>query len=359
MPPPRALREPSSEPGGRGNPRPLENAQNSAQKSQLADVFSPKIGGSEGLSVPGGPRAPSASRVGSRVSRDSPWGVAAPAGGLGERRSPHRDHPRGAKGARRRRGRPRGRRPRRSRAPRAGPRARFPAAIAASAAAHRARPRATSRPSGSTRRTASPARKSPRTPRTPTDSTLLPLARTASAAPRSSDDVAARAQRERDPVLLRAEALAARRRTACPRPRPRGRVDDACRRARRRRRRSPPRASRGAPPRPCSPCRRVPTRARRLAHVRHRLASPRRARPGCAAPSRVEEPVDVAQQHDEVGVDERRDHRRELVVVAELDLLDGDRVVLVEDGDGAARRAARRARRARCSRARGRRGRRA
>ena len=73
------------------------------------------------------------------------------------------------------------------------------------------------------------------------------------------------------------------------------------------------------------------------------------AHDGDAAPFCVEEAVDVAQQHDELRVDERRDHRRELIVVAEGpgdDLVDRDRVVLVQDGDRARleERAERRAR---------------
>ena len=67
---------------------------------------------------------------------------------------------------------------------------------------------------------------------------------------------------------------------------------------------------------------------------------------GDAVALRVEQTVDVGEQHEDVGVDERRDHRGELVVVAELDLLDGDRVVLVEDRDRA-RLEQRRERRAR------------
>ena len=68
----------------------------------------------------------------------------------------------------------------------------------------------------------------------------------------------------------------------------------------------------------------VPRLARDVAHERD------------AAAVAVEQALDVGEQHEQVGVDERRDHRRELVVVAELDLLDRDRVVLVDDRHRAA-----------------------
>ena len=45
----------------------------------------------------------------------------------------------------------------------------------------------------------------------------------------------------------------------------------------------------------------------------------------------VEEALHVGEEKEQIGLDERRDHRRELIVVAELDLLDSDRVVLVDD----------------------------
>ena len=54
-------------------------------------------------------------------------------------------------------------------------------------------------------------------------------------------------------------------------------------------------------------------------------ALPGRARVG------VVQPVDVGEQHQQVGVDQVRDQRREPVVVAEPDLGGGDRVVLVDD----------------------------
>ena len=184
----------------------------------------------------------------------------------------------------------------------------------------RGRPRAPRRPRGSRR-----AR-----PRTPTESTLLPLARTASAAPRSSTIVAARAQREGDPVLLRAQPLAGADEERAHVVAGEDRVE-RCRRARVGHDdvRARP-ASRAAPPRPCSPCRRCPRRPSTARTKRQRLGR-HVAHDRDAPPARVEQALDVAEQHDQVRVDERRDHRRELVVVAELDLLDRHRVVLVED----------------------------
>ena len=55
----------------------------------------------------------------------------------------------------------------------------------------------------------------------------------------------------------------------------------------------------------------------------------------CFAFSRigVVEAVDVRQQHQRVGADQMGDKGREPVVVAEPDLVGGDRVVLVDDRD--------------------------
>ena len=46
----------------------------------------------------------------------------------------------------------------------------------------------------------------------------------------------------------------------------------------------------------------------------------------------VVQTVDIGQDDHEVGIDEARGERGERIVVAELDLLDGDGVVLVDDG---------------------------
>ncbi len=53
------------------------------------------------------------------------------------------------------------------------------------------------------------------------------------------------------------------------------------------------------------------------------------------SPVAVEQALDVREEDEEIGLAERGHHRRELVVVAELDLLDRDGVVLVDDRDGA------------------------
>jgi hypothetical protein len=47
--------------------------------------------------------------------------------------------------------------------------------------------------------------------------------------------------------------------------------------------------------------------------------------------------VHIRQDHEQIGVDEVRDERRQPVVIAEADLLDGDRVVLVDDRNHAER----------------------
>src|SRR5207248_427006 len=54
---------------------------------------------------------------------------------------------------------------------------------------------------------------------------------------------------------------------------------------------------------------------------------------GVAADGRVGrvEAVHVGQQHQQVGLDEGGDQGAQVVVVADLDLLDGHRVVLVDD----------------------------
>ena len=62
---------------------------------------------------------------------------------------------------------------------------------------------------------------------------------------------------------------------------------------------------------------------------RHHLARARRA--GVA---RVIEAVDDAEDDEQGGPQQIGDHRGEPVVVAELDLVDADRVVLVDDRDG-------------------------
>ena len=46
----------------------------------------------------------------------------------------------------------------------------------------------------------------------------------------------------------------------------------------------------------------------------------------------VVKPVDVGQDDQQVGIDEARRQRGQRVVVAELDLLDGNGVVLVDNG---------------------------
>jgi hypothetical protein len=72
--------------------------------------------------------------------------------------------------------------------------------------------------------------------------------------------------------------------------------------------------------------------------ARRRLSRPHaRDQPRLGVHARVvrEKAVLVRQQDQQVRVDEGRDQRREPVVVAELDLLDGDRVVLVDDRDHA------------------------
>lgn len=45
----------------------------------------------------------------------------------------------------------------------------------------------------------------------------------------------------------------------------------------------------------------------------------------------VEQTFDVGEEEQQVGFDERRDHGRELIVVAEFDFLDGDGVIFVHD----------------------------
>ena len=77
-------------------------------------------------------------------------------------------------------------------------------------------------------------------------------------------DVAARAQREGDPVLLRAEPLGRGDEERAHVLAGEDRVERSRRRARRRRRRWRRRAWRGAPPRPCSPCRRCRRRSSTL-----------------------------------------------------------------------------------------------
>ena len=64
---------------------------------------------------------------------------------------------------------------------------------------------------------------------------------------------------------------------------------------------------------------------RHRGHDRHECGVAVRARVGGV------ETVDVAQDHQQVGFEQDRGQRREVVVVAELDLLDDDGVVLVHD----------------------------
>ena len=45
------------------------------------------------------------------------------------------------------------------------------------------------------------------------------------------------------------------------------------------------------------------------------------------------EPVDVRKDHEQVGVGKVRHHARKVVVVAELDLVNGYGIVLIDDGD--------------------------
>ncbi len=81
------------------------------------------------------------------------------------------------------------------------------------------------------------------------------------------------------------------------------------------------------PPVPTPPCPvrpiRAPARSVVAAHVRDQAGA---ARAGIA----VVEPLDVGEQHQQVGVHEVGDQRSEPVVVTEADLLGGDRVVLVD-----------------------------
>ena len=152
------------------------------------------------------------------------------------------------------------------------------------------------------------------------------------ARPRVEPEIASRAQGERDPVLLCREA-------------PRGRDEEGALVfsgedaredvALRRVRDDDVRAGEG----------RAPGRLELARHsTRADVALRARAGPdvdeslrldvaddGDARARSVEQSVDVGQQHEDVGVDERRHHRGQLVVVAELDLLDRDGVVLVQD----------------------------
>jgi len=58
-------------------------------------------------------------------------------------------------------------------------------------------------------------------------------------------------------------------------------------------------------------------------------------RPGVFSGIAVEEPVDVGENHQQVGFHEVGDQGREVVVVAEADLVDDHRVVFVDDRDDA------------------------
>ena len=209
----------------------------------------------------------------------------------------------------------------------------LPAMTTASTDEQRARPRPSSVPSGARTRTESPARKSPRTPDTPIASTLLPLPRTAEAAPASSHT----SPRGRSVKAIQC-FFAVRRRAAATKTRAlvlagedarehvllAGVGDDDVRAGERRaaRRLDLARHAAGADV--------ALLRADERQRLGHDVADD-----GDARALRVEQAVDVREEHEDVRVDERRHHRGELVVVAELDLLDGDRVVLVEDGHGA------------------------
>ena len=46
------------------------------------------------------------------------------------------------------------------------------------------------------------------------------------------------------------------------------------------------------------------------------------------------EALDVREDDQRIGIDERRDHRREIVVIPDLDLVDGDGIVLIDDWHG-------------------------
>ncbi len=70
----------------------------------------------------------------------------------------------------------------------------------------------------------------------------------------------------------------------------------------------------------------TPSQVRRTRYVRQQPGT----RPARIA---VEQAVDVGQQHEQVRVDEMGHERGEPVVVAEPNLVGGDRVVLVDDGD--------------------------
>jgi hypothetical protein len=71
------------------------------------------------------------------------------------------------------------------------------------------------------------------------------------------------------------------------------------------------------------------TTSRPCARQRHAAGA------GIGAGVRLVKAGDVAQDDEQVGLHQRRGQGREIVVVAALELLDGDRVVLVDDGDGA------------------------
>ena len=47
------------------------------------------------------------------------------------------------------------------------------------------------------------------------------------------------------------------------------------------------------------------------------------------------EPFNIGEDEQQIGLDQSRDQRRQGVVVAELDLIDGDRVVFIDDRDDA------------------------
>ena len=235
-----------------------------------------------------------------------------------------------------------------------------PSSAGSSAASKLTSPRATARPVASSRSTGSPATKSPSTP-------VMPAG--------SSDSRRSTTARDRPGVQVQP---AARRSAAC-----------ASHSSRVRRRGS---RSGGSRCRPSSPASAAPASvgrgdqttgmpatvasAGRLDLGRHaaaadpgrprRRAGPGRRRPGrprrgpretsaAARPARVAvvQPVDVGEQHQQVGPHQVRDQRGQPVVVAEPDLVGGDGVVLVDHRDGAEPRAAGPACAARCGSARG------
>ena len=200
----------------------------------------------------------------------------------------------------------------------------------------RTRPRANSAPSAVTTLTVSPSSKSPSTATMPAGSRLLPPSRSARRGAVVDDEPRRRASRRR-----RSSACA----TTARRARATGgtnSVPTSARRrarARARRARAPRRDHRGhaGARRRCAPSstlRRHAARADAARSSRRRPARPRdrcRARSASRTPLASPHALDVGQDDERVGRDQVADQRGELIVVAELDLLDRDRVVLVDD----------------------------